>query len=157
MPFAMCLDMLFATANPSTEASFSKYWLRAAVPASERDKGAGELERQRALQSSEVGYHLLAKMVGGVSLLSSGLTWGSIAFEPLRCRVTMRTPDATPGISRVHPSGSSAELQGFERHTGIPVRRGLAFEGLLGARMGTPIAIEGPSNQRFNAACLART
>jgi energy-coupling factor transporter ATP-binding protein EcfA2 len=62
-------EMLFATANPSVKASFSKILAFSGSFSVERDTWCREeLERQRALQSPEVGYDLLAKTVRGVSL-----------------------------------------------------------------------------------------
>ena len=62
-------DTLFSTINPSVKASFPKILAFSGSFTAERDKWCrDELQRQRSLQSPEVGYDLLAKVTRAVSL-----------------------------------------------------------------------------------------
>jgi energy-coupling factor transporter ATP-binding protein EcfA2 len=62
-------DTLFSTTNPSVKASFPKILAFSGSFTAERDKWCrDELQRQRSLQSPEVGYDLLAKVTRAVSL-----------------------------------------------------------------------------------------
>jgi hypothetical protein len=62
-------DALFSTVNPSVKATFPKILAASGSFTAERDKWCrDELARQRALQSPEIGYDLLAKVPRAVSL-----------------------------------------------------------------------------------------